>query len=117
MSLVRFSGKTFPPYALKFESRAIFIEHHEPCFSHVLHVDVVDSIKLTPCPYSSCDACIEACCANPRSDGASIDILRSWSCRAKMQIPQLGIPAPPTGFLHMEEIWRVVSRCGTLWKK
>ena len=96
-----------------------------------------DSIKFTSCPYSSCDGCIEAHRANPRSDGVSNDIWRSWSCRAKLQILQLGVPAPPwdSGMWRRSRlifddacnlwrfgartalcswcIWRVVSHCGT----
>ena len=97
----------------------------------------IDSIKLTPCPYSSCDARIEAHRSNPRSDGKLNDVCRSWSCRDMLQIPQLGIPAPPWDYgiwmrshLIFDDacslwrvgtrtalcswcIWWVVSCCGT----
>ena len=77
---------------------------------------LVDSTKLTPCPYSSCDTCIEACKYNPRSDGVSIDIWRSWSCHAKLQILQLGIPAPPWDSGICERLRLVFDDRCNLWR-
>ena len=54
----------------------------------------MNSIKFTPCPYSSCAAHIDALMVNPKSESVSNDVWRSWSCCAKLQILQLGIPAP-----------------------
>ena len=137
MSLVRCSGRTSPPITL-ISNFAQFL------WSTVSHVFVMpcmlmsmDSIKFTPCPYSSCDARIDALRVNSRSESESYDVWRSWSCRATLQILQLGIPAPPcdSGICRISRlifddacnlwrvgtrtalcswcIWRAVSRCGT----
>ena len=95
MTLVRCTGRTSPPVTVM----SNFTQFLWSTVSHVFVMPCMlmsmDSIKLIPCPYSSCDARIEARRANPRSAGVSNDVWRSWSCRAKLKILQLGIPAPP----------------------
>ena len=85
----------------------------EPSFWQLMSMD---SIKLTPCPYSSCDARIEALRVNPRSDGVLNGFWRSWSYRAKLQIPQLGIPAPPWDSGIWRRSWLIVDDACSLWR-
>ena len=118
--MVHCSGRTSPPVTLT----SSFTQFLWSTVSHVFVMSCMlmsmDSIKLTPCPYSSCDARIDALRVNPRSESESYDVWRSWSCRATLQILQLGIPAPPcdSGICRISRLifddacnlWRVGTR-------
>ena len=117
MTLVCCSDRTSPPVTLM----SNLMQLSWIIASHVFVVPFmlmsVDFIKLTPCPYSSCDARMEARRANPRSNGVLIGVWRSWSSRAKFQIPQFGFlnnPQWDSGIWR--RLWLIFDDACNLWR-